>query len=620
MDELTKPVIQGLVEHFDAHPPGSFDGFLDHIPEHLAPPVVDGAVKKYRTDKDNMDDERWNVIFRLLGIYARCRYREEMIGDLKGLVDIDTSAGERPQHENPAIIETGNKIADLARRFGLEFTNYENYMYQVDLAANRPGADSSKFGLLTHCDVVPVNRGDWKSDPFDMQSMQLDQLFPGEAPVPILYGRGTEDDKCSIISALYAMRVVRENEIPVGRRIRLLVETTEESSGAGIEYLKSNHEDRVPEYNVVLDADYPVVSAESGDAAFSALFPLEEVAGSGPRIVGLTGASAPNQIPESARFSVQFPESTNTGTAKEGVDSRAADFVRAHAASDRSGVPGITSRWQSQDRESPVLDVTVTGISAHSSQPASGLNPVPLALLFMDSLVRDAGFPLEQNHFTRAARYVADLFGTGYLGERFGVAYSDNAGTDHPPDMGPLFMSLTQAGDRLEWPKDSGKESIRLVCDVRNPRGNLPVREPPDSKAAAKKSAQKLVRDIERRLQEYDPEVGIVWDPEDPVSTMTWLWVDSRAGWMETLLNVFNQVFIQPGEPAVPAHATPGSTTAKELPKAVSFGPALGAIAEPPQKYMGHNANEYKRLENFYLDLQLVTEAMLRIANTPRLD
>ncbi len=48
----------------------------------------------------------------------------------------------------------------------------------------------------------------------------------------------------------------------------------------------------------------------------------------------------------------------------------------------------------------------------------------------------------------------------------------------------------------------------------------------------------------------------------------------------------------------------------KYLPNAVSFGPGM-----PGEKYMGHTANEFKKLSNLLLDTQMFSEMMLRIGN-----
>ena len=62
---------------------------------------------------------------------------------------------------------------------------------------------------------------------------------------------------------------------------------------------------------------------------------------------------------------------------------------------------------------------------------------------------------------------------------------------------------------------------------------------------------------------------------------------DPKGAWLSTLLNIFGDTTGLEAKP-VP---TAGSTTAKLMPNAINFGPAM-----PGKKYTAHNANEYKEV------------------------
>jgi acetylornithine deacetylase/succinyl-diaminopimelate desuccinylase-like protein len=81
---------------------------------------------------------------------------------------------------------------------------------------------------------------------------------------------------------------------------------------------------------------------------------------------------------------------------------------------------------------------------------------------------------------------------------------------------------------------------------------------------------------------------------------------DPTGAWLKTLLDIFADTT---GIDAGPVSSA-GSTTAKLLPNGVNFGPNM-----PGDQYMGHVANEFKRLDVFKLDLQMFTEMMVRIGN-----
>ena len=103
------------------------------------------------------------------------------------------------------------------------------------------------------------------------------------------------------------------------------------------------------------------------------------------------------------------------------------------------------------------VKLTVTGVSAHSSEPESGVNPVARMLDFINSL--DGKVALKHNHITDAARYAADNWGLDYLGNKLGVGFSDAF-------MGPLTTSLTYVG--------MDDKAFKLAVNLRVPKGKSP--------------------------------------------------------------------------------------------------------------------------------------------------
>ena len=85
-----------------------------------------------------------------------------------------------------------------------------------------------------------------------------------------------------------------------------------------------------------------------------------------------------------------------------------------------------------------------------------------------------------------------------------------------------------------------------------------------------------------------------------------WMARDPKGAWLSTLLNIFGDTTGLESKP-VP---TAGSTTAKLMPNAINFGPAM-----PGKKYTAHNANEYKEVVDLDADMQMFTEMLVRIGN-----
>lgn len=180
----------------------------------------------------------------------------------------------------------GNTLKTLAESFNLSFRNIDNRVFEVSLN----GAGDEIVGIHAHADVVPANPQDWvledgtRLDPFKVSQV-------GNR----LYGRGTEDDKNGIVVALYAMKVIQEERLPLARNFKLLVDTTEEIAGDAIAYYFERNP--TPHYNVALDGGYPVVIAEKGYGTVTANFARRTAQGDGAEIISMTGGLAANQIP-----------------------------------------------------------------------------------------------------------------------------------------------------------------------------------------------------------------------------------------------------------------------------------------------------------------------------------
>ena len=128
---------------------------------------------------------------------------------------------------------------------GFDTRNIDNYLLEVNY-----GQGERTLGILGHLDVVPEGEG-WSHAPYG-----------AEIDGGCMYGRGTSDDKGPMVSALYALRAVREAGLPLKDGVRLIMGLNEESGSADIAYYK--RENAMPDYGFSPDADYPVINCEKG--------------------------------------------------------------------------------------------------------------------------------------------------------------------------------------------------------------------------------------------------------------------------------------------------------------------------------------------------------------------
>ena len=218
----------------------------------------------------------------------------------------------------------------LARSFGFETVNYDNYAGEVVFG------EGVEFAILAHLDVVPAGSG-WTHDPFggeiDRQNGKI-------------WGRGAMDDKGPAIIILYCLKQLKDEGFKPKKKIRLIVGCNEESGWGCIKYFTAHS--TMPEIGFSPDADFPVIYAEKGIMHLKFTFPEKG------DFSTLIGGNAPNMVCDYCSVSAPVCEKTpkNLNLSKEN---------------------GL---------------IVARGKSAHGSTPENGINAIEpiLKYLGLDSL------------------------------------------------------------------------------------------------------------------------------------------------------------------------------------------------------------------------------------------
>ena len=195
---------------------------------------------------------------------------------------------------------------------------------------------------------------------------------------------------------------------------------------------------------------------------------------------------------------------------------------------------------------------------------------------FINSL--DGKIALKHNAFTDGARYAADNWGLDYLGNKLGIGFADAF-------MGPLTTSPTFVG--------VDDKAFKLAVNLRVPKGKTP---------------DVLKAEITDKLAAWSKKTQVAVTLDTSIAAP--MYRNPEGEWVKALLAVASENLGMQHQFGTSA----GATSVHELPNGVQFG-----LARPEVKYTGHTDNEFKTVDQFLLDLQIVTEMVGRIGQLPKL-
>ena len=465
--------------------------------------------------------------------YAVNTYQDAQVHTLTNLVAFPTvNKDSIPAPQNPDFINFKSVLKMKAAELGFD---YQDLGYTVLIGM---GKQTDKVTVVTHGDVQPANASKWKQNPFI-----IDTSEPGK-----LVGRGTEDDKGAIATALYAMKAIKDKGIELDNRIELMIYLAEESDwGPLTEFMKTYEQ---PKYAVTIDASYPVVVAEKGwsliSPTFNAISDQKAV-----YVSDLAGGAFKSQIPEDASLVLH------------NANERLIDSLKAKAKT----LSDVEFNFEEQGKG---LKISIKGMSAHSSEPESGVN----AIAHLSELFKDVA--LENNSDGQLIKFVNQLIGLDLHGKQFGdIAYKHDF-------MGPMTVAPTvieRSGNKLT-----------LAVNARRPVG---------------KNESVLKQQIETAVNQWQANNNVTLESIDTVIGNPMLL--DNAPHAQKLLDIFKHFT---GDEKADFVSIGGGTNAKLFDNAVSFGPSM-----PGKRYTGHSEHEFITLEQLELNLRMYTAMMIELGN-----
>lgn len=273
--------------------------------------------------------------------------RPQMIESLSELIAIP-SCRQEPAEGAPFGVPARqclDKALEICEKLGFKTVNVDGYAGTASPTDGEPS-----LGILAHLDVVPAGDG-WTYDP-----------YKATVENGVLYGRGAMDDKGPAVSVMYALKALKDLEIPLPNGVELIVGTDEECGSGDIRYFKAHA--KMPKWLFTPDANYPIINIEKGHAGgrFHAKV-------SDGNILEFHAGKAANAVPASAYAIVRNSSENEIADAIKAAD--------CTVAFELSEVPeGIR--------------IDAKGVSAHASTPDMGDNALT-ALVKLLSLLPDCG-------------------------------------------------------------------------------------------------------------------------------------------------------------------------------------------------------------------------------------
>ncbi len=179
------------------------------------------------------------------------KYKNDIIKSLKEIIEIPSYYDESSISLNApfgkSIKDALDYYLNLGKKENFNIKNIDNYCGYIEYG----NKNLDMLGILGHLDVVPAT-GNWKFDP-----------FAGIIDDNKLYGRGAIDDKGPAILAFYALKIIKDLNIKLNKRVRIIVGCDEELNMRCLNhYINKNEE--LPKIGFTPDADFPVIYGEKG--------------------------------------------------------------------------------------------------------------------------------------------------------------------------------------------------------------------------------------------------------------------------------------------------------------------------------------------------------------------
>lgn len=330
--------------------------------------------------------------------------REELIKETQNIIKIK-SVEEAELEGKPfgnGVSEALDYVLELSQKLGFKTKNLDGYIGYAEY-----GEGDDYVGVLGHLDVVPEGDG-WIYAPYG-----------AEIHDNKIYGRGATDDKGPIMAALYGLKALKDLNIPLSKKVRIIFGTNEETGCKETDYYLER--EKPPISGFTPDAEYPIVYAEKGLTTFDVIRNLKVKSKGRITIKTIKGGQRPNMVPDYCEAILEVCD-------KENIIKSAAEY------SIKVGLDIRVEELETNNDSISLVVVKAFGVSAHGATPHIGRNAVMMMFKFLDTL------PIENCDATEFINFFNLYVGLETDGKAFGVGLCDKPSGQLSFNVGTIYM------------------------------------------------------------------------------------------------------------------------------------------------------------------------------------
>lgn len=356
------------------------------------------------------------------------KYEDDLLADLKMMLEIPSVRNDaEATDEAPLGPQTKAALTaweDLARRDGFRVGDYKGLVGYAEVG---PEDAEESIDIIGHLDVMPAGEG-WTKEPFKPV------IEDGR-----LYARGASDDKGPSMIAYYAVKMLKDMNVPIKRRVRLVMGIDEESNWTGMK--EFFEEVGYPTMGFSPDAEFPIINGEKGQASHVIRF--QGTNGGSFKLVSFKAGERFNMVP---------------GLAEATVETMDPKFMEAGLKRYLATEKRIKAEIETSEHQA---HITFYGKQVHGAKPETGENAGTYLANF-----------LQQFDFGGNAKGFLNFLGTAIHDDttalRIGAIKHDDLMGDLTMNVGIQEFTADEEGLinlNFRYPKNTNNDEIRAAIE-----------------------------------------------------------------------------------------------------------------------------------------------------------